>query len=228
MKNFKLIILCFLVFACSSDSEPPDENEKQNKAPEAPILLTPEDNLFCVDNELEFSWLSATDPEGDNVSYLFEISTSSDFSEMYYRKELTSLIMNKQFDKGMTYYWRVVAKDSKGHTGAYSAVRNFFTEEAPSTNSLPSVPKKLSPEEYKIYGSEVELAWESIDLDDDELKYDLYFGTSENPPLLKENLSTYAFVVNNLEAGTIYHWKIVAMDGKGGKSIGQVWSFKTN
>ncbi|MCX2839635.1 hypothetical protein OQ279_15920 [Salinimicrobium sp. MT39] len=228
MKNLKFIILCFLFFACSADSEPTDENKKQNKAPEVPVLLNPEDNLFCIDNELDFSWISATDPEGENVSYVFEISTSSDFSEIYYRKELSSLTVNKQVDKGMNYYWRVVAKDSKGNTSAYSAVRNFYTEEAPSTNSLPSVPKKLSPKEYKIYGSVVELAWESIDLDNDELKYDLYFGTSENPPLLEENLLTNAFEINNLAAGTIYHWMIVTIDGKGGKSIGQVWSFKTN
>lgn len=227
MKRPLILIFCALFFACSSESEPAEEVEKINKPPQAPALSMPEDNLFCVENELDFSWLPATDPEDDKIFYLFELSTTSDFAEIYYRKEISLLTINKEVVKGSNYYWRVMAKDDQGNNSAYSAIRNFYTEDAKSFNSLPSVPKLITPEEQSVTGLEVELAWESTDPDNDNLKYDLYFGTSENPGLLQENLTEKTHVVNNLAAGKTYYWKVVVKDEPGSKTIGQTWSFKT-
>jgi Carbohydrate binding module (family 6)/PLD-like domain len=65
--------------------------------------------------------------------------------------------------------------------------------------------------------------------------YDIYFGTSSNPPLIASNqqlgspntgqLETYT--VNNLQQGTTYYWKIVDKTWAYKTAPGPVWSFTT-
>ena len=81
MKNINLLILIGIIVAsCSSgggdDTEPP----KENKAPGKVATLTyPTNNLLCISNTLEFKWDAATDPDGDPVSYILEISKDNQF-----------------------------------------------------------------------------------------------------------------------------------------------------
>lgn len=226
MKKLILIFLCALGAACSADSEPEVEKVPLNKAPEAPTLSLPADNQFCVDNRLEFKWQPATDPEGDPVSYIFEISTSSNFSSLLYTASISTVSVSRELPKGENFYWRVQAKDAKGNKSEYADPRHFYTEATQTSNALPAVPALVSPTDDQITATQVELAWESTDADDDELLFDLYFGTAENPGLLKADLPDKAYVVQDLTAGKTYYWKVVARDDNNGKTIGQVWRFQ--
>ena len=71
------------------------------------------------------------------------------------------------------------------------------------------------------------LKWSSSDVDEDDLKYDIYFGDVNPPPLLIENNTNKTQEVM-LSSDNSYFWKIVAKDGHGGETIGQIWSFKKN
>jgi hypothetical protein len=229
MKN--VIIFFFsliLLSSCSEESDGTDEIEYQNEAPITPLLSLPENELFCTDNELIFEWYSSTDPEGDEVSYLFELAEDSDFSEMYFETEISNLSINKEVPKGKTFYWRVRAKDDKDNYSTYSLIRRFYTEAEQTSNSLPSVPQLVNPENNSVIADlEVELRWESTDEDDDPLRYDLYFGTNGSPVLIEENLEENYYSINNLSPNTTYYWNIKVKDGNSGVTIGQVQSFTT-
>jgi len=222
-----IIFLLMTLMACSSDTEEVPEPEIENTAPEIPVLLNPEDELYCIDNDLEFSWSAATDPDNDNVFYTIEVSELSDFSNIYKRSEVSSPRFTIAVDKGKTYYWRVHSKDDKGNNSAYSQIRSFYTEDHETYNSLPSSPVLISPVENLVNAESVELSWSATDADGEALKFDLYFGVTEAPDLYRENLQDNYFEINNLEAGRIYYWKIIARDENGGSTIGQTWSFKT-
>jgi len=56
--------------------------------------------------------------------------------------------------------------------------------------------------------------------------YDLYFGTSNNPPFLV-NLSHNSYPLNGLLPGTTYHWKVVPRNSNGLAENCPVWSFST-
>lgn len=71
------------------------------------------------------------------------------------------------------------------------------------------------------------LSWTCTDPDGDSLVYDIYFGTSSNPPLVKSNHSSTSYSPGTLNYNTKYYWKIVAKDGKGGVSESPVWNFTT-
>ena len=63
---------------------------------------------------------------------------------------------------------------------------------------------------------------------DDVLTYDVYFG-KENPPLQKVGSNQAASQLSvNVISSTNYYWKVVVLDSKGGKTIGQVWNFNTD
>lgn len=228
MKKRILIILLGVILPACSSKEDSIEPVIENKAPEAPSLHLPEDNLFCTTNVLEFSWLPALDPENDPISYILEISSNPEFSTTFIKTELSTLSLNAEVNKGQNYYWRVTAKDEKGNYSVNSLIRTFYTEELQGANSLPSVPEKIQPMENSVLGTEVELAWQTTDPDNDELKYDLYFGTTTSPKLLAENLSEDSFFIENLAPATTYYWKIVARDGQAGSTIGQTWYFSTS
>ena len=66
--------------------------------------------------------------------------------------------------------------------------------------------------------------------------YDIYFGTTSNPPLLAGNLQLGSFqpgvietyTVNSLQPGTTYYWRIVGKTYAQAATSGPVWSFTTS
>jgi hypothetical protein len=56
----------------------------------------------------------------------------------------------------------------------------------------------------------------------------VYLDT-DNPPTQKVGtaLTTNSIDITSLKAATLYYWKVVVKDNKGGETSGQVWSFKT-
>lgn len=71
------------------------------------------------------------------------------------------------------------------------------------------------------------LAWECTDPDGNELTYDVYLGTDNNPPCVAEGISPpYYSPAENLAGDTTYYWKIVAKDGSNATG-GPTWSFTT-
>lgn len=57
--------------------------------------------------------------------------------------------------------------------------------------------------------------------------YDIYFGKSYIPALVKRDSSIKYYDPGTLEYGTKYYWKVVAKDPYGGKIESRLWNFKT-
>lgn len=71
------------------------------------------------------------------------------------------------------------------------------------------------------------LAWECTDPDGDELTYDVYLGTDQNPPGVAQGVSApYYSPTEGLAGGTTYYWKVVAKDGSNSTG-GPTWKFTT-
>ena len=105
----------------------------------------------------------------------------------------------------------------------------MYTEGDGIINHLPFAPVLVSPAiNVTLQNANTDLEWTASDVDNDSLTFDVYFG-EENPPVTKvsSNQTRNDFNVN-LNANTDYFWKVVVNDGSGGKTIGQVWNFKTD
>ena len=58
------------------------------------------------------------------------------------------------------------------------------------------------------------LKWSFTDIDNDTLRYDLYFGSNPDPELIASNLLESRFVFNPPVNPGIYYWKVIANDGR--------------
>ena len=71
------------------------------------------------------------------------------------------------------------------------------------------------------------LSWQCSDIDGDSLTYDVYFGTSTNPPKVAGNITSKSYNPGTLQYSTKYYWRIVAWDEHGAKNSSQIWHFTT-
>jgi len=95
-------------------------------------------------------------------------------------------------------------------------------------NIPPRIPSNPIPEDKSIDVSTTPtLYWNCDDPDGDTLTFDIYFGTSSNPPLVKSDLTNNSFIPGKLKPQTTYYWKVVAKDGRGGETEGPIWNFTT-
>ncbi|MDO6519008.1 hypothetical protein [Zobellia uliginosa] len=230
MRTFLSLTLGTIFFcSCSNNGDDVPPIPMDNKAPLSVTQLTfPTDNMLCSDNELDFQWEKALDPNNDTLTYILEVATDDKFTntEVF---ETASNIKTVTLAKNQIYYWRVAAKDPFNLIGPYTNVSKFYTEGGGETNHLPFLPDLVVPENNQsVDAGMVKLVWASRDVDGDQLAFDVYLDT-KNPPETKieSNKSTFSIGVS-VQPNTTYFWRIVVNDGNGGEAIGRVWSFTTN
>ncbi|UMB61076.1 SusE domain-containing protein [Lutibacter sp. A80] len=229
-KYLYTLVLTTLLWSCggSGGSDSP-EPEPENNAPNTPTLKYPTNNLLCIDNTIDFEWNAATDPDGDVVTYEIQIAKDNQFTQIVQTVTNTSTLRTISLDKGIAYYWRVSAKDSKNLSSDYSSVNSFYTEGEGVSNYLPFSPEIVSPTlNATVTETNATLEWNASDVDNDPLTFDVYFGTTETPTtIVSSNQTSKTFNVD-LSSSETYYWKVVVKDDKGGETIGQVWNFKTD
>jgi formylglycine-generating enzyme required for sulfatase activity len=193
-----------------------------NHAPTSPSNPNPSNGATGVLFSPTLSW-SCNDPDGDALTYDVYFDTSSNPTTAIATNQTTASISRSGLTKSTTYYWKIVAKDSKGAITA-GTVWSFTT-----VNNPPAVPSNPSPTDAAIgVSTSPTLSWSCSDPDDDALTYDVFFGTN-NPPTMQVDTgwSSNTLLRTGLSANTTYYWKIVAKDGKGAVTAGTVWSFIT-
>ncbi|SDY02963.1 SusE outer membrane protein [Lutibacter oricola] len=235
-KFLYLAVIAVGFWSCGGSSgggdTPPTPEPEENNAPSSPSLTQPANNLLCIDNNLTFQWGAATDPDGDAVKYLLEISTNNQFSSIEHSfSNLTGTSKSVTLDKGVAYYWRVKATDTENASSGYSSTYQFYTEGVGIVNHLPFSPELISPVLNSVVttAATTSLEWNASDADTaDTLAYDVYFGT-DNPPATVVSADQAEKTYTATIAGTTtYYWKVVVKDDKGGATIGQVWKFTTD
>ena len=95
-------------------------------------------------------------------------------------------------------------------------------------NNPPNQPVNPNPVNGAIDQSiTLTLSWSCTDPNGDPLTYDVYFGTTNNPPLASGNQTGTSYNPGQLNNNTTYYWKIVAKDNQGATTAGPVWNFTT-
>jgi len=96
-------------------------------------------------------------------------------------------------------------------------------------NNPPYMPSNPNPSNNAIdHDIDVDLSWSGGDPDPgDTVVYDIYFGSTDNPPRVKQDHPTNSYDPGTLEEGTKYYWKIISEDNHGDTNPGDLWSFTT-
>lgn len=230
MRNFTyLLIVGLALISCSSEEDAPvTQPEVKNTAPTAPSLILPENNKLCLSNTLYFQWNASKDAENESVTYEIQVSQSSGFNPFEkIIEKISDLNYTMALQKGITYYWRIKATDSKGAVSNYSETYKFYTAGKAIVNHLPFAPDVVNPKNNTVLNtSSVKLEWNASDIDTkDVLSYDVYFDTNNPPTKLISSNSSQKTVQVYVSYGSVYYWRVVVKDGKGGETVGQVWNF---
>jgi hypothetical protein len=94
-------------------------------------------------------------------------------------------------------------------------------------NNPPTVPENPSPAHQLTDGSPTTLlTWEATDPEGASLTYNVYFGTTNPPPLVASGIDVASYNPGTLQFATTYYWNVEASDGAR-KTMGPVWSFAT-
>jgi hypothetical protein len=120
---------------------------------------------------------------------------------------------------GKSYYWKVTAKNGCGSTESSSGMWYFSVScDSPGSFSL------ISPANFSQLPSgtsQTTLTWGTAS---GATSYDVYFGTSSNPPFATNTASTNTSVA--VSSDQTYYWKIIAKNGCGSTdSSSGTWVF---
>jgi len=134
--------------------------------------------------------------------------TSASNTGMYYRRD----DVNFNLDNPQAAYSR---------TGRINRIQLIFP-----TTTPPLAPTLISPANggYALDGDE--LYWSATPGEADATDYDVYFGTTVDPPLVASNQTETSYLPT-LQPGTTYYWKVVANNAIGSSPASEVWSFST-
>jgi hypothetical protein len=99
----------------------------------------------------------------------------------------------------------------------------------PATNHAPHTPSNPNPfgGETNVDPSSLTLRWSCSDPDDDQLTYNVYFGTSPTPPIVIQRTNKEYYTVGSVSDDTAYYWQIWAFDDELLSTYGPVWTFST-
>jgi FlgD Ig-like domain len=192
------------------------------KSPHPPQDPVPANGATLVSWTPSLSWSSPLD--GDIVSYDVYLGTSA-------QPPLVGTVTAPPYQppqplqEGTQYWWRVVAHDADGLQET-SPTWSFTTR---LTNNAPFTPVPSYPSNY-AYNIPVgaTLIWTGSDPDGDALKYDVYLGTVQAPPLVASNITTNTYKpASNLPQGAQLYWKIVARDPAGLTATSGLFQFTT-
>ncbi|MCX6246157.1 MAG: LamG domain-containing protein [Bacteroidetes bacterium] len=96
------------------------------------------------------------------------------------------------------------------------------------SNSAPAAPSNPNPANNATnVSASTSLTWTCSDPDQDPLTYDVCFGTSSNPPVVANGVSSSTYTPSSLANNQKYYWKIVAKDNHGHSTPGNIWAFTT-
>jgi hypothetical protein len=197
-----------------------------NGNPSAPCNLSPDDDAENVLVGTSFTWECGTDPDSDPVTFVIYLEENGGGSpDSVASTTERTYTPPAPLDYGSHYTWRVRARDNRGGQ-AISSAHSFDTENA---NQPPSSPCNPEPYDASTDTSpdDVRLRWGcGQDPDDDPETYDVYFGQTPDPTFL-DSTGSRNYLLGGLEPCTLYYWKIVARDNRGGITEGPVWSFTT-
>ncbi|HBU69286.1 MAG TPA: hypothetical protein DEE98_02760 [Elusimicrobia bacterium] len=101
-------------------------------SPTAPALSSPPDGAVYSEISQTFSWSAVSDSGGSGIrDYLFHLSTSADFGNIYYSSQTANLSVAVPALAQKQYYWRARADDAAGNTGDWSGYWSVLIDSTP-------------------------------------------------------------------------------------------------
>ncbi len=191
-----------------------------NRAPNANFVVNPETGY--LQDVFVFDASSCSDAEDDNNSLHVRWDFEGDGNwDTDFSKEK---VVEHQYTTSADYDVQLEVTDKEGLTDIAS-----FLLAVGGTNMEPESPQGVFPmNNDNAVSTRCLLEWTCTDPDGDELLFDIYFGSTDNPPMIASDITELSYLCLPLEFISDYHWKIVAKDPYDHVVSSQVWTFSTH
>ncbi len=192
-----------------------------NLPPTIPVLKYPGGGARDIPVTVTLQWY----PSKDSTEVTYEVYLGKRKNDL---KKIATLLSRNEFkvyflSPGTIYYWKVVAIDAGG-TRASSVITSFTTTNNPESFYLVE-PQNTATGLFP----KVTFKWvPAYDPDGDPVTYEFYLGVTDTAFVkYADSLTSTSFTLP-LTYSTIYYWKVVAKDNKGGKRSSIVSAFMTD
>ena len=214
--TYIIIALSLLLTSCGGGK---DSDPVAVQAPVAAALSFPAQNELCTQgtpvsvtqSTLVFKWAASANTDSYEL-ILKNLLTGTTTTQIATQNQL-SLNVNVN----TPYAWYVTSKSTKTTTVAQSNTWKFYNSGPGAVAYAPFPAEIIGPltnQSLTSVNGKITLTWNGNDVDNDIISYDVYFGTTALPPLLKKGVTDTKYDVDVISEAT-YYWKIITTDSKG-------------
>ena len=184
----------------------------------------PANNSIDVHLDVDLNWTGGDPDPYDTVTYNIYLGTDPDPGIIKMAHTTTTYNLPDRLNYNTQYFWRIETRDSYGEI-TDGPVWTFLTRD----NNPPYIPSNPGPANESIDNNLfLFLNWTGGDPDPgDTLTYDVYFGTTNPPPMVSNNQSADTYDPGELNVSNTYYWKIRAWDYYAYSTTGPTWIFYT-
>ena len=232
MKRIELLFgsLILLVNRCTPEEPVVPIN------PSAPTLISPANDETCLDgtsindsqSNVDFRWSSAANA----LSYELVVTNLLTQSSQTY--PATSNQTTVALTKAEPYDWSVKSIGEVGSVPSQSIQWKFYLAGDAVVNFAPFPSELISPQSGANVTPDInnliKLQWNASDVDGDLAQFEVYLDKNDATTIIK----TIAYQTEeesieiDVENGSTYYWKIIAIDTNQNQSSSGVYAFRTN
>lgn len=227
-KKLTLSIGASLLWACSG-------GDISAPAPEAFELTFPENNSLCLEGQVQnalqsqvrFRWTYSSNATG------YELTVINLMTNERNTYNTTETRQNVVLNHDEPYIWKVTAQGEDANVTLESETWKFYLAGEAETTYAPFPAELISPRSGStvtlVDGAAV-LNWSVNDVDNDLRTIKIYLDTDSTADTLLQTVD-YAQadqqISTELEDGTLYYWRVEAIDAEGNVSDSGTYTFRT-
>ena len=204
--------------------------------PSTPTLISPANDETCLDgtsindsqSNVDFRWSSAANA----LSYELVVTNLLTQSSQTYPG--TSNQTTVALTKAEPYNWSVKSIGEVGSVPSQSTQWKFYLAGDAVVNFAPFPSELISPQSGANVTPDInnliKLQWNASDVDGDLAQFEVYLDKNDATTIIK----TIAYQTEeesieiDVENGSTYYWKIIAIDTNQNQSSSGVYTFRTN
>lgn len=233
LKNIFYMSLTAIIFlyACGgSDEGTTPEEPEVILPPTSSNLIFPENNTECNTGEIlndtqsrvNFQWTASENTDTYEINIINLNTNNVQKSTSSSNEAIINLL------RGAPYEWYVISKNTGTNVTAESSRFRFYNEGIGVQDYAPFPAVAVKPTRGQSLSSplDIQLEWNATDIEDEELIYEVYFGTTKTNINLILTTTENNSETLNLETNTTYYWQIKSIDQNNNTSISEIFEFK--
>ena len=228
-KHIFLIAAVFALTACGGKKNNP--TPPTPPAPAKAVLTFPLSNALCTTGTVVSDSIST-------ITFTWKMAANTDHYDLYLQNLLdksskTYSATNNQLalniKRNTPFSWYIVSRSSSTTVTAQSDTWKFYNA-GNGEVAYPPFPAALTSPTFAqavtATAGKINLTWQGKSVLAGTIEnYDVYLGTAQNPPLLKDKV-TDSFLNNvTVTSGQTYYWKVITHDFIGNSSESVVYQF---